>query len=92
MENYQNYKNQILNYFYILEDDYIKTYGVIQKEKKFYKILINRFNYDIYGEKIIEKLRGRGYLSKKECDEIYGYELINLEKVKTKKKLFRKRK
>ena len=93
MNNYQKYKNRILNYFYILEDDYIKLYGIIQKDNLFYKIYLQRFNYDIYGERIIEKLRGKGYLSSKECIEKYSNELPLLEEVKVKKKLlFGKRK
>ena len=93
MNNYQKHKKEIVDYFYTLEDYYIKTYGIIKKDDTFYKIFLDQFNYYMYGERLIEKLRGRNYLSKEECIEKYHLELEELKEVKTKRNsLFRKRK
>lgn len=93
MNTYQKYCRQLLDKFYILEDDYIKLYGVIKKDNIFYKIYMDRFNYLMYGDRLIEKIRGRGYLSYQECQEKYPVELILLDESPQKRNiLFRKRK
>lgn len=92
MNNYQMYCNEIIDYYYLLENDYIKTYGIIQRECKFYQVYLDHFNYLIHGERMIEKLRGRGYLSEIECKKKYGTDISTLEELSKRKRLFQKRK
>ena len=53
MNNYQIYRNEIIDCYYLLENDYIKTYGIIQREFEFYQVYLDRFNYLIHGERMI---------------------------------------
>lgn len=91
VNNYQIYRNEIIDCYYLLENDYIKTYGIIQREFEFYQVYLDHFNYLIHGERMIEKLRGRGYLSEIECKKKYGTSLSTLEEPSKRKKLFQKR-
>lgn len=89
----EKYRHEILDYVYIIEDEYIKLYGVIKREEIFYKILLEQFNYILHGERMIEKLSGRGYLSEIESNIKYPNGLPILEDTKVKKNsLFKKRK
>ena len=87
----EKYKYERLDYIYIIEDEYIKLYGVIKKENSFYKIFIEQFNYHLYGERMIEKLKGRGYLSEIEANIKYPDGLPTLEDEKVKKNIFLKK-
>jgi len=79
MNLYKKYKNEFICKIYIFDEEYIKTYGVIEKEKEFYKIYIDKFNYMAQGEKLVEKLRGRGYIS---VDEISYYNINDIKEIK----------
>lgn len=95
MNLYQKYKNNVLHYVYLYDDFYIKTYAVIQKNNKFYKIYLDRFNYVWQGDNVIQKLTGRGYVPIEQILEQYKIEQIDdFEEQKTKKKInfFAKRK
>ena len=39
MNNYQKHKKEIVDYFYTLEDYYIKTYGIIKKDDTIYSFM-----------------------------------------------------
>ena len=95
MNRYQKYKSQIKHYVYLYDRDdfYIKTYGIIQKNGTYYKLYLNHYNYIWHGDKIVEKLEGRGFVPIETVFVQYGLEEIeNFEEQKTKKKsiFFRK--
>lgn len=77
---------EYLDYIYEIEDSYINTYGLL-KEDKYYMFYLGHYNYYILGEKMIEKLIGRGYITKDECLKKYGIE--ELEKKSKIKKFIR---
>lgn len=88
---FDKYKNDIIDYVYIIEDEYIKLFGIIKKDNIFYKIFLEQFNYHLYGDRIIEKLNGRGYLSEMDAIIKYPNGLPILEDVKVKKNIFLKK-
>lgn len=81
---------EYLDYIYDIYDSYINTYGII-KEDKYYKEYINHYNYDILGERTIEKLRGRGYISEKEALKKYDINKLEIKKHTKTKKLFKRK-
>lgn len=98
MNLYKKYRNEIICKIYLFEDDYIKTYGIIEKEHEFYKVYIGKFNYMSQGEKLIEKLKGRDYIPVDELKKYYDIDNIKelkseSENIKTKlKSMFKRRK
>lgn len=95
MNLYQEYKNSIIDFVYLYDDIYIKTYAIIQKDDKFYQLYLNQFNYMWQGDKVLQKLHGRGYIPLEVALQKYNIEYIEeLEETKTKKKtnFLRKRK
>lgn len=88
MNLYQKYKENVIYYIYLHEDFYIKTYVVIKKNEKLYKIFLEQFNYIWQGDNIILKLLGRGYVPIEQILEEYKIEQIeDLEEQKIKKKI-----
>lgn len=81
---------EYLDYIYDIYDSYINTYGII-KEDKYYKEYINHYNYDILGERTIEKLKGRGYISEKEALKKYNINKLETKKYTKTKKLFKRK-
>lgn len=81
---------EYLDYIYDIYDSYINTYGII-KEDKYYKEYINHYNYDILGERTIEKLKGRGYISEKEALKKYDINKLEIKKHTKTKKLFKRK-
>ena len=81
---------EYLDYIYDIYDSYINTYGII-KEDKYYKEHINHYNYDILGERTIEKLKGRGYISEKEALKKYDINKLETKKHTKTKKLFKRK-
>lgn len=81
-------KNKILDYVYEHEnEEIVQTYAVTKNEDNIiYLSPIQHFYFSILGERTIEKLEGRGYLSMEEFKEKYPD--TNIEKIpqKTKKR------
>ena len=79
-----------LDYIYEIDECYINTYGIVKKDE-YYKEFINHYNYYMMGERMIEKLVGRGYISYDEALEKYNVSKIKtIEKEKT-KRLFKRK-
>lgn len=81
---------QYLDYVYDIKEDYINTYGIV-KEDIYYKEYINHYNYYILGDKMIEKLRGRGYISYDETLKKYNVSKIETKKREKTKRLFKRK-
>ena len=77
---------QILNYAYERKDEEIvQTYVVTKENENILLIPLQKFYFSILGEKTIEKLTCRGYLSLEEVKEKYTDFKIK-ENIKIKKR------
>lgn len=81
---------QYLDYIYEIDESYINTYG-IKKEDTYYKEYINHYNYYALGERMIEKLKGRGYISYDEALKKYNVIEIKEKKLEKTKRLFKRK-
>lgn len=80
-------KSKILDYVYerqSIED--VQTYILTKEDESFLLIPHNHFYFSILGEKTIEKLTSRGYLSMEELHEKYAAVTIKKKYIKTKKR------
>ena len=76
-------KLQVLDYVYEKENEEdIQTYILIKENETYLLIPKQHFYFSILGEKTIDKLIARGYLSMEELYQKYN----NIEKQKTKLK------
>lgn len=80
-------KNDVLDYAYEIDSDNVNTYTLERRENQIYRILNNHYYLDILGEKIISKLRGRGYLSMEEVYQKYQVPEIPIVENEKKKDL-----
>ena len=81
---------QYLDYIYEIDESYINTYGIIQ-ENTYYKEYINHYNYYTLGERMIEKLIGRGYISYEKALKKYNVIEIKIQKPEKTKRLFKRK-
>lgn len=73
----------ILEYVYEREDsENIQTYFLIKSESTLLLISHQHFYFSILGEKTIEKLTARGYLSIEEVKQKYNIDFIEKQKIK----------
>lgn len=68
--------NKSLDYVYEILEDVVKTYEIQKIENQLFCILNGHYYLDILGERTIEKLRGRGYLSMEEA--CYKYQVTEI--------------
>jgi len=69
MENQQIF----LDYAYeMVDSENVYTYEIRKKEDAICRIFCTNYHFSILGEKTVEKLRGRGYLSMEEIYQKYG--------------------
>ena len=81
---------QYLDYIYEIDESYINTYGIIKKDD-YYREFIERYNYYILGERMIEKLIGRGYISYEKAVKKYNVMKIKIQKPEKTKRLFKRK-
>lgn len=81
---------EYLDYIYEIDESYINTYGIIQ-ENTYYKEYINHYNYYTLGERMVEKLRGRGYISYEEALKKYNVNKLETKKQEKTKRLFKRK-
>lgn len=80
-------KSKILDYVYERESiEDVQTYILTKENESFLLIPQNHFYFSILGEKTIDKLTSRGYLSMEELYEKYSDVTITKQNVKIKKR------
>ena len=80
-------KSKILDYVYERESiEDVQTYILTKDDESFFLIPQNHFYFSILGEKTIDKLTSRGYLSMEELNEKYTDVTITKQNIKTKKR------
>lgn len=80
-------KQQILDYAYERQNEEdVQTYILTKQNDSLLLIPHRHFYFSILGEKTIEKLIARGYLSIEEINQKYNNDRIEKQIVKTKKR------
>lgn len=64
-------ESKFLDYIYEIDGEDVNTYILCQSEESIYRISRDHYYWSILGEKTIDKLRGRGYLSLEEACQKY---------------------
>lgn len=65
-------EEKILDYVYEIVEEDVNTYMLWQKDDIIYRVFRDHYYWSVLGEKTIDKLRGRGYLSLEEAYQKYG--------------------
>jgi len=81
-------KKDVIDYVYErIEEEIVQTYEVTKTEEDIvYLSPLQHFYFSILGEKTIEKLEGKGYLSIEEFNEKYSGNTIEKIPQKTKRR------
>lgn len=80
-------KPKVLAYAYERQNiEDVQTYILVREKESLLLIPDRHFYFSILGEKTIEKLVARGYLSMEELNEKYANDTIQKQNIKTKKR------
>lgn len=80
-------KSKVLDYAYERQSaEDVQTYTLIKENETLLLIPDQHYYFSILGEKTIEKLVARGYLSVEELHEKYANDTIEKQPIKTKKR------
>lgn len=74
-------ENNVLCYAYeLFNEEDVYTYQIEKRNEELIRIRMEHYYYFILGEKLIEKLKGRGYVSMEEVYQKYQVTEIPIEK------------